>query len=158
FITVVEHYGGGTIPVRMFTSEGAISISPGEGTSFTTPVITNEQLLEVQTEMGGRVQLFLGVSKVRYANGFEWRFAPNPAAPAPRRHDVALNHLPSTIPRELVMSRTEFVRVEAALTDVPACLDAEQRRSSEGAVMGIAREPGHHARCAKGKWVEMETR
>ncbi len=78
-------------PVRIFTSEWRpVSIMPGQSADVAPNAISAEQLREVAAQHPGRVQLFVALAKIRYANGYEWSVPPNPAA-MPGTHSACRN-------------------------------------------------------------------
>lgn len=138
-------------PVRIFTSELVpVSIRPGQTAEVIPNVLSAEQLQEVALRHNGRVQVFVGLTKIRYANGFEWSVTPNPDAMSGRD---ALSLPRPDIPRSLVV---------AAGTQRPAndslCYDEQRKTYSPGAMIGIRGEPGKFARCIGGQWIETAVR
>jgi len=92
------------------------------------------------------VQLFVGLTEVRYANGWVWRITPNPAAVDPRE---ALSLPRSELPREFTVRDAAGPPVSSSY-----CVDQLGRKSSLGAVVPVRGEPGRLVRCVDGRWVE----
>lgn len=136
-------------PVRIFTSElRPVSIAPGQTADIAPNVLSAEQLQKEAGQYNGRVQVFFGLTKIRYANGFEWSVTPNPAAMSGRD---ALSLPRPDLPRSLVVvARTEPTANESL------CHDEQRKEYSPGMMMGIRAEPGNFARCIGGQWVEVD--
>ena len=134
-------------PVRIFTSEWRpVSIAPGESADVAPSAISAEQVRELAAQHPGRLQLFVGLAKIRYANGYEWSVTPNPAAMSGRD---ALSLPQPSIPRSLVVTAAS-----PAQPGQSACYSEDGKASSPGLIIGIRNEPGHFARCVNGQWVE----
>jgi hypothetical protein len=152
FVVAVERWvpGRAHLPVRLFTSaDQPVSIAAGAAAEVAIQALTAAQLDELAAEpesAGTRMQLFIGLSGVRFANGHVWAIRPNPTALA---GSEALNN-----PRPLY-SRALIER-DAGLAPVThkACYDERQRATSHGGLIPILNEPGRFMRCDHGRWVE----
>ena len=152
FVAAVERFGrwplAGRQPVGLFISEmQPLHVPPGQTVEISPEVVTTAQVEAVRDESpGAKVQLFFGLAAVRYANGFEWRITPNPAALT--GSDV-FGTSPPQVPRTL------FAR-DASRSPAPygACRDDRDRAYSHGAIVPVRAEPGRLARCDSGRWVE----
>jgi hypothetical protein len=136
-------------PVQLFASELLpVWIGPGASTDIFSPPVLSAQQLQALAAPGDRLQLFISVQEVKFANGAEWRITPNPAA-ADHREALAFGR--AEIPRELlgVAPNTGASRGTTSL-----CLDQNQKGFSQGAIIGIRNEPGRLARCNNGRWEE----
>lgn len=99
------------------------------------------------TRVGGaRIEFFFGLQRVKFANGFEWRITPNPAATT---GEVAFSI------RGPVYSRDLIVR-DANRLEVPhgACRDNRNRATSHGGLVPVLNEPGTFMQCQNGRRVE----
>jgi beta-lactamase regulating signal transducer with metallopeptidase domain len=146
--------------VRIFTSEIVpVSIAPGKTAEVIPNVLTAGELQDIAAGYDGRVQLFFGLAKVRYANGHEWSVTPNPAASSGmdalslQRADVPRAFVLSEIPRALVAEPGTVSQANPSM-----CRDAEGKTYSLGAMVGIRSEPGRFARCLSGAWIETARR
>jgi beta-lactamase regulating signal transducer with metallopeptidase domain len=138
-------------PVRIFTSElRPVSIAPGETAQVAPQAISSEQLREIASHHTGRLQIFVGLATIRYANGFEWSVTPNPAAMS---GSDALSIPRLGIPRSLVVPAGSQAQPAGSL-----CYNEQRKTFSLGAVIAIAGEPGHFARCVSGQWIETTVR
>lgn len=151
FAVMVEFWSP-RAPVRIFTSElRPVSIMPGQSADVAPNAISAEQLREMAAQHHpGRVQLFIGLAKIRYANGYEWSVTPNPAAMSGRD---ALSLPQPSIPRSLVVPAGSQVQPAGS-----ACYSEDGKASSLGLIIGIRGEPGHFAKCVNGQWVETTVR
>jgi beta-lactamase regulating signal transducer with metallopeptidase domain len=138
FAAVVEFFTSKLVPV---------SIGPGQTADVVPNVLSAQQLQDVAPREGGRVQLFFGLARILYANGFEWSVTPNPAATS---GTDALNITRPDLPRSLVVAVGTQSQASGS-----ACYDEQGKTYSLGAVIGIRREPGHFARCVNGQWIEI---
>ena len=70
------------MPVELFASDMLpVSIAPGETIEIAPRFITAEDLQRLaEAAPDAHLQLFFGLSAVRYANGFEWSITPDSAA------------------------------------------------------------------------------
>ena len=150
FTAVVEFFP--RAPVRIFTSELVpVSIAPGQTVDVVPNILTAEQLQEVAARHNGRVQLFFGLARIRYANGFEWSaMTPNPAATSGRD---ALSLPRPEISRTLVAPAGTQPQKTGS-----ACYDEQGKTYSLGAMIGIRGEPGQLAKCTNGLWVDAARR
>jgi beta-lactamase regulating signal transducer with metallopeptidase domain len=151
FVAAVERWHRGIprrLPVRLFVSDVVpVSVGAGQTVEVSPKVITEAQIQQIAADNpGARLQLFFGLSAVRYANGAEWSITPNPAALT--GSDVFDSSRPQ-IPRSLITR-------DAARSEVPfgPCRGTRDRLSSHGARMPIRDEPGRLGRCENGRWVE----
>jgi hypothetical protein len=146
FVAVVEFIPN-RAPIRIFTSDLVpVSIRPGQTADVVPNVLTAQQLQAIAARDGGRLQLFFGLARILYANGFEWSVTPNPAATS---GSEALSITRPDLPRSLLVAVGTQPRASGS-----ACYDEQGKTYSLGAVIGIRREPGHFARCANGQWIE----
>jgi beta-lactamase regulating signal transducer with metallopeptidase domain len=145
-VAIAEFLAPGT-PVRIFTSDWRpVSVAPGASADVRLDVLSPDDLARVIAEAGAaRVQLFFGLTAVRYANGWEWSIRPNPAALEGRE---ALAIPRPSLPRALIDA------MEAGATQTSLCRDDRDRAYSPGALVAIRDEPGRIARCDSGRWVE----
>ncbi len=138
-------------PVRIFTTELVpVSIRPGQTAEVIPNVLSAEQLQDIAARHTGRVQVFVGLAKIRYANGFEWSVTPNPDAMSGRD---ALSLPRPDIPRSLVVAAGTQRPTNESL-----CYDEQRKTYSPGAMIGIRGEPGKFARCIGGQWIETAVR
>lgn len=153
------------MPVELFASDMLpVSIAPGETIEIAPRFITAEDLQRLaEAAPDAHLQLFFGLSAVRYANGFEWSITPDSAARS--GSDVFKSARPwqlSTLfgrdvdrPPVPQLPRALFAR-DANRTPVPygACRDDRDRAYSHGAAAPLVGEPGRAARCEDGRWIE----
>jgi beta-lactamase regulating signal transducer with metallopeptidase domain len=139
----------GPLPVKLFVSdEIPVSIAPGGTVDVTPGILTAAQIEALAQEPGvTRVQFFVGLQSVRFANGFGWSITPNPNATA--GSDA------------LALPKPSYARalIERDANRGPAangvCTDSEGRpTTSSGGVVTILNEPGRFMRCDNGRWVE----
>jgi beta-lactamase regulating signal transducer with metallopeptidase domain len=179
-VAAVERFNRGffgRMPIELFVSDLLpVSIEPGEKVDIAPRLVTSEDLQRLaEAAPDAHLQLFFGLSAVRYANGFEWSNTPNSAArsgsdvfksaplwllstlfgrnvdrppPVPQLHRAVFAPVPQ-LPRAL------FAR-DANRPPVPygACRDDRDRAYSHGAAAPLLGEPGRSARCEDGRWVE----
>jgi hypothetical protein len=149
FVVVVERLPFST-PVRLFSSDRiAVSIPPGQSAQVSPNVLPGAQLQEVAAASGGRVQLYVGLQAVHFANGADWSITPNPAATNGRD---ALGMERPWIPRELLNMSPAPAAARAL------CRDQRGRGYSAGALVQLRNEPGRFARCVDGRWEESAVR
>lgn len=150
FVAVIERFSTarGREPVRLFVSELLpVTIAPGATAKVSPNVLTEAELRQVVSDSGdARVQLFVGLTEVRYANGWVWQITPNPSALTPRD---ALSLPRSELPREVIVRDATAAGVSPSY-----CVDHLDRKSSLGAVVPVRDEPGRLARCVNGRWVD----
>jgi beta-lactamase regulating signal transducer with metallopeptidase domain len=148
FVAAVEHQRGPRQPVRLFVSNTiTVSIPPGQSADVSPSVLTAAQLQELAASAPeGRLQYFLGLQSVEFANGFEWSVQPNAAA---------LNGADALNIERVYLSRDLIAR-DANRPQVPfaPCRDERNRATSHGGLVPIVNEPGHFLRCDNGRWVE----
>lgn len=131
-------------PVRIFSSElEKVSIAPNATEEVSSNVAAGA--FPQLASLGARVQGFISVQEVRYANGTAWQMTPNPNA-TNSLDALALRAVP--LARELV----------GALSPDPSlphgCLDQNKKGYSQGAIVNVLNEPGRRARCNEGRWDE----
>ena len=161
-VAVVEFFPRSA--VQIFTSELLpVSIAPGKTIDVVSNVLTAEQLQALAAQRAGRMQLFFGLAKIRYANGSEWSMTPNPWAASGAdalnlgRPELRLPGLPAVsvstprpdLPRTMVAAPGAQPAVNRSV-----CYDDQSKSYSLGAVVGIRGEPGRFARCMNGQWVD----
>ena len=153
------------MPVELFASDMLpVSIAPGETVEIAPRFITAEDLQRLaEAAPDAHLQLFFGLSAVRYANGFEWSITPNAAA---RSGSDVFKSAPPWLLNTLFgrgadrppvpqLPRALFAR-DANRPPVPygACRDDRDRAYSHGAAAPLVGEPGRSARCEDGRWIE----
>lgn len=138
----------GVQSVRLFSSSDLpVSVAPGRSVEVAPAVPTVGQLQAVVADApGARLQLFLALESVTFANGSSWKITPNPEA---RSGSEAVG-----IPRP-VYARALIDR-DASKTPSPfqPCGDDRGRGTSHGGVVAILNEPGSFMRCTDGRWLE----
>jgi hypothetical protein len=164
-VAAVERFGRGffgRMPVELFVSEMLpVAIAPGETVEIAPRFVTAEDVLRLaEATPAAHLQLFFGLSAVRYANGFEWSITPNTAARAGA--DVFGVSRPQ-LPRSLIDRDANQPQLPRSVIDRDAnrpqpsygpCRDDRDRAYSLGATVRLIGEPGRSVRCENGRWVE----
>jgi beta-lactamase regulating signal transducer with metallopeptidase domain len=111
-----------------------VDLAPGATTVVAVGLMSREQ---VQARVrAGTPQVMCAITEIHYANGAQWNGAPATI--------FGPDH--AEVPR---------ARLDGPPTPGAAfCTDERERAYSEGAVVGIALEPGAFARCHDGAWSE----
>jgi hypothetical protein len=149
FVAVVERFprnGPGARPVQIVTSD----LVPAQIAAQSEIELSNVAFppeLRQATLSGERMQVFVSVQEVRFANDATWRITPNPSA---SNHRDALGF-------EEVFITREFMRRQAAAPEsAQYCRHENGAKSSLGLVIAILNEPGRRARCVAGRWEDFE--
>jgi hypothetical protein len=122
-----------------------VSLAGGASTHIELPWLSTDELDRIQDDAGRRIQPFLTLDYVGFADGTTWtRSIDEDAA----NHMDALGIEPATIPRDLV------VPADTPARDTPICLNEKGQKVSPGAYIGIRGERFGRARCVGGNWVE----
>jgi beta-lactamase regulating signal transducer with metallopeptidase domain len=149
FVAAVERRGGtGWVQVQLFTSdEIPMDLAPGQVADVAPSVLTQERLDDLQREPTiNRIQYFVGLQSVRFANGFTWRMVSNPSATSGSEAIVGPRE---PLPRSLIARDANKTPISYG-----ACKDDEGRTTSHGGAFDMLNEPGHTIRCEDGRWVE----
>jgi len=148
-IAVAERRGKWDEPVRIFTGDVALTI-PAKATATVRANFVSTAALEAA--MKPPVQVGCGLSRVEFANGFEWHVTPNPDAV---NINEALSITPAEVDRVLVHAAQAPPRTSPSGPNSSyLCRDQRGLTYSEGAVVAITGEPGQFALCRNGHWYE----
>lgn len=142
FVAVVSAPGSG-LPVSLGVAEWRAVDVPS--LTEATVDIGLMPAAEARTRMNGaRSQVMCALQEIRFANDATWQTTQNPSAITAEK---ALGLPPPEIARILIGS-------SMTSSETHVCFDADGGGYSEGALVGVALEPGRFARCAGGRWTD----
>jgi hypothetical protein len=125
---------------------GAMTLGPAQTIELSAPWLNAAELDQLLANSPGHLQMFLTPSRIRFADGTEWRQSLDLTA---TDHMTAIGLPTPQVPRALV-------GVPASATaGNQLCRDDRGRGYSPGAMVVIRDEPNSFARCVKGQWVEV---
>ena len=141
FVVIVEKFPDirPQTPVHIYTSDlMPVLINPGTAAELAPQVVSSQQMRDLMGT-GDRIQLFISIQAVQFANGVVWKITPNPAAVDSTE---ALAFPRMRLPRALVEAAPAASDVAAHL-----CRGQVGQVASRGGTVELQNEPGRYARC-----------
>jgi len=125
---------------------GAMTLGPAQTIELSASWLNAAELDRLLASASGHLQIFLAPSRIRFADGTEWKQSLDLTA---TDHMTAMGRPTPQVPRALVGAPA------SATTGNQLCRDDLGRGYSPGAMVVIRDEPNSFARCVKGQWVEV---
>lgn len=149
FAAILERLGSTLSAPISTTPLQRVSLRRGESVHLALPWLSATELVQLQAGVPQRVQPFLTIDRIEYADGTRWSQTLHPQGTT---HMAVLGLATPTLPRSLVRP------ADSPTAATWVCADASDRPYSPGAIIAIRDESGRRARCLDGRWIEVDGR